>query len=139
MDVARGVLRWGDVQARRAGCTRDQVLGDTTYLIRFLTMSAKEFKRGVLGRGLLTTQEEQSLLFCIIRPGAWLPPHLDRLRTPLSTPRRWKPRCCGAGGFWTRRGKKTSPQVKPSPGCDLSERNFTALEKVFLCLACIFD
>ncbi|XP_023325847.1 BTB/POZ domain-containing protein 3 [Eurytemora carolleeae] len=134
IEIARAVERWGSVQARRSGYTRAQVLGDTTYLIRFLTMSAQEFKRGVAGTGLLSTQEEQSLLFCLIRPGAWLPPQLDGIRGVLSTPRRWRDR----NRAWFTIKQKNQLQVKPT--CrDIGERRFTAVEKVFLCLACIFD
>ena len=55
-------------------------------------MTVAEYKKGVAGRGLLTSQEEQSILFCLVRPGSWLPSHLDRMRAPLSIPRRWDPR-----------------------------------------------
>jgi len=132
VEVARAVERWGEVQARRLGASRPQALGEIVYLVRFLTMSAREFKGGVVGRGLLNTQEEQSILFCLIRPGAWLPAHLDGVRTHLSTPRRWKPR---PKAWWS--GNKTKPNKQ---NCDMTERrNFTLVEKVFLCLACIFD
>jgi len=135
VEVATAVLRWGEVQARRQGTSRTAVLANTAYLIRYLTMSAQEFKRGVAGKGLLTTQEEQSLLFCIIRPGAWLPVNLDCIRSALSTPRRWKP-TRRSPAWWTR---SSSKQINPST-CQLAtERRFTTFEKVFLCLACIFD
>lgn len=133
LEVARAVERWGQVQARRQGISRAEALGPCVYLIRFLAMSVQEYKRGVSGRGLLTSQEEQSLLFCLVRPGSWLPSHLDRMRVPLSIHRRWK----RSKGRWWSPGRQPGPAaVKPASE---SERSFTLLEKIFLCLACIFD
>ena len=147
--MVNALTRWGDVQARRQGISRAQALGDSVYLVRYLTMSVVQFRRSVEGRGLLSRQEEHSVIFCLIRPDAWLPCRLDQARSELSTHRKYSKYLHQPRPFisWftnhtnntnstnvnkTKHTKYDDRKVRPS-------RSLTCVEKVFVCLACVFD
>ena len=65
------------------------MLGDTLYLIRYLTLSAAEFAAGPAQSGILLQQESFSILMNISCPGSWeLPEYMAGMAEPRKDPGR---------------------------------------------------
>ena len=90
------------------GESKRLVLGDTLYLIRYLTLSAAEFAAGPAQSGILLQQESFSILMNISCPGSWeLPEHMARIAEPRREPGRGAGPMEGATGhILTDCGKK---------------------------------
>ena len=71
------------------GESKRVVLGDTLYLIRYLTLSAAEFAAGPAQSGILLQQESFSILMNISCPGSWeLPEYMAGMAEPRKDPGR---------------------------------------------------
>ena len=71
------------------GESKRLVLGDTLYLIRYLTLSAAEFAAGPAQSGILLQQESFSILMNISCPGSWeLPEYMAGMAEPRKDPGR---------------------------------------------------
>jgi len=86
--------RWATRECDRRGLettgdSKRLVLGDTLYLIRYLTLSAAEFAAGPAQSGILLQQESFSILMNISCPGSWeLPDHMAGIAEPRKDPGR---------------------------------------------------
>ena len=88
------LLRWAIRECERTGAvvngeSKRLVLGDTLYLIRYLTLSAAEFAAGPAQSGILLQQESFSILMNISCPGSWeLPEYMAGMAEPRKDPGR---------------------------------------------------
>jgi hypothetical protein len=86
--------RWAARECDRRGVestgdSKRLVLGDTLFLIRYLTLSAAEFAAGPAQSGILLQQESFSILMNISCPGSWeLPEHMRDPPEPRKAPGR---------------------------------------------------
>ena len=86
--------RWAVRECERTGAvvngeSKRLVLGDTLYLIRYLTLSAAEFAAGPAQSGILLQQESFSILMNISCPGSWeLPEYMAGMAEPRKDPGR---------------------------------------------------
>ena len=86
--------RWATRECERQGVessgdSKRLVLGDTLYLIRYLTLSAAEFAAGPAQSGILLQQESFSILMNISCPGSWeLPDYMKGIAEPRKDPGR---------------------------------------------------
>ena len=103
------------------------------YLIRFLTMTAEEFKAGQAATKLLTEEEEINILFSLLHIGAVLPKDLQEYKRVMQTLRRgrrgWR------AGVWIRRRQKRENENQ----CSNSRKKLGFLEEIFVLFACLFD
>ena len=72
IDIVNALLGWAKVNGASS-------LNGAQYLVRFLTLSADEFENCVVGKGLLPSSEEESILTTLQGQGK-LPDHLTQLR-----------------------------------------------------------
>jgi len=118
--------RWAERESERQGmpCNGDAkriVLGDTVFLIRYLSLSAAEFAAGPAQSGILLQQESFSILMNISCPGSWeLPTYMKRIAEPRGDPANVQPTLPGGskgttGGlpglerFWCKRSMMVEP------------------------------
>lgn len=143
--VWRAVARWSHRACRRRHIVpspenKRLVLEGAQYLVRFLTMSAEEFKAGQAATKLLTDEEEINILFSLLHIGAKLPKDLQEYKRVMQTMRRgrrgWR------RGVWIRRQRRAEQQGgRPGPdrGCTNQRRKLGLLEEMFVIFACLFD
>jgi len=92
--IFEAMERWATRECERRGlvangATKRVALGDTLYLIRYLTLSAAEFAAGPAQSGILLQQESFSILMNISCPGSWeLPEHMVGMAAPRRAPGR---------------------------------------------------
>ena len=106
------------------------------YLIRFLTMTAEEFKAGQAATKLLTEEEEINILFSLLHIGAVLPKDLQEYKRVMQTLRRgrrgWR------AGVWIRRRQKAERKENET-ACSNARKKLGFLEEIFVLFACLFD
>ena len=111
---------------------------DLQYLIRFLTMTAEEFKAGQAATKLLTEEEEVNILFSLLHIGAVLPKDLQEYKRVMQTLRRgrrgWR------AGVWIRRRQKAEKRKEnENVSCSNARKKLGFLEEIFVLFACLFD
>ena len=106
------------------------------YLIRFLTMTAEEFKAGQAATKLLTEEEEINILFSLLHIGAVLPKDLQEYKRVMQTLRRgrrgWR------SGVWIRRRQKAERKENENV-CSNARKKLGFIEEIFVLFACLFD
>jgi len=86
--------RWAVRESERQGMesngdAKRSVLGETLYLIRYLTLTAAEFAAGPAQSGILLQQESFSILMNISCPGSWdLPTYMANIGEQRKDPGR---------------------------------------------------
>ena len=84
LDLVSGLSRW-----LAHSCSSP---GGCQYLIRYLTLTPDQFRRGPMVSGLLTEEESDALLLALLRPHNHpaLPDHLQPLERTMRQNRRYK-------------------------------------------------
>ena len=147
MEVFSALVRWSRAECSRLGLpdtpdTRRRVVSGCQYLVRYLTITSKDFKEEVVVSGLLDEEESDALLYTLLKPGAPLPEHLLVLRRTMEE----------------RRGGEevVDTKVEEEEGAsridlnisklqELKEKelaykdNYSFLDELFLCLRCLID
>lgn len=143
LTVWHAVGRWSHRQCRRRHLVpspehKRTVLQGAQYLVRFLTMTAEEFRLGQTATKLLTEEEEINLLFSLLHIGAVLPTQLAEHKRVMQTLRRPGRRSWRTVA-WIRRRRKGRSGPPPG-GCTNNQRKkLGLLEEIFVLFACLFD
>lgn len=133
------VARWSHRACRRRHIVptpenKRSVLEGGQYLIRFLTMTAEEFRAGQAATRLLTQEEEINILFSLLHVSAVLPKDLQEYRRVMQTLRRgrrgWRT------GAWIRRRRRTE---RTEGTCSNARKKLGLMEEIFVLFACLFD
>lgn len=139
--VWHAVARWSHRACRRRHLVptpenKRVTLEGGQYLIRFLTMTAEEFKAGQAATKLLTEEEEINILFSLLHIGAVLPKDLQEYKRVMQTLRRgrrgWR------SGVWIRRRQKAERKENENV-CSNARKKLGFIEEIFVLFACLFD
>lgn len=132
LSVLRALNRWSHRKCRRrhvspSPVNKRDVLEGAQYFVRYITMTWDQFKTGQADTALLTKEEEDSILFCLLNREAVLTKDLQKYQSVMNTPRHKKRELFKH--FW-----KKGIQNK-----NVKNNKLTWAEKSFLFLACILD
>ena len=134
IEVLMALLRWSvfECHRRQLDTTLENqriVLDDLIWQVRYLTMSVEDLWKVPIVSQLLTSEECNALIGYIsgqLTTADQLPPHLSCHLPQMAKKRTFYP--------WTSTATTCSQQVS-SPSC----RKSGMTEKIFVCLACIFE
>jgi len=127
--VCKAIHRWSRRQCRRSELELSDenirlMLNGTQYLVRYLTMSLRDFAHCQRTSKLLSEDEAKSVVFCMLYKNASLSPQFDEFQTVMA-----------------RKRKRLSkfPLIRKSNNAINYRIPKTCMREIFIFFSCVFD